>query len=747
MNAIKDIAVDVCVVGGGLAGVFAAVSAARNGVRAALVQDRSVLGGNASSELNIGIAGADCSGAGLVRYARETGLIDEYMLEVLDRSHGAAASRPLFSIVLWEMVKREPNLSLFMNTYVHRARTGDQGEITSVEAFQTNTETAHRFYSKMFIDCTGHGTVGAAAGAEFRMGREGKEEFNESMAPDQPDSRTMGDSIVFRARNLGRLIPYVAPDWAERFPTDDDLPYRHPETRETEDGEIVGFWWLEYGGDRNTITDAQEIHEQLLRILFGLWDHMKNAGDHGVDNYALTHIDIIPGRRESRRLIGDIIVSENDVRNATAFDDRIAYAGWPIDVHPPEGIYSPEPPCTHVHLPRVWSIPFRSIYSRNVPNLMFAGRDISVSHIALGSSRVMGTCAVIGQAAGTAAAMCCRGHVTPRQLGRDRIHELQQQLLKDDCYLEGIRNEDQDDLARTASVSATSLQRLAVPEVHDFCPLDKACAQMVPVSEARIDEIILYLRSVRTDSASVRLALHQAGHINDFTSTRIVAESTVVIGPMYSGWVTSELGAEVEPNRFHWVSLEATPGISWAYQRELVLATNCASNQPGGWPQWRAFPREPLDGGFLRTFCIRLTPESSPYQPGNVVSGVSRPEQWTNIWVSDSSQAMPQHIDLAFSEPRKVHEIRLTFDDDLDTNIYHPRPFGRLGHPGIETLIRDYRVYTREKRVWTERIGVTNNHQRCRVHALDGLPVEAVRVDCLSTHGSPQARIYEVRIY
>ena len=226
MSASKEISSDVCVIGGGLAGTFAAISAARNGAKVSLVQDRSVLGGNASSEIYIGIAGADCSSFGLVRYARETGLIDEYMLEIVNRVQSPPAIKPLMSVVLWEMALREPNLALFMNTYAHQAQTNDQARITAVHGIQTNTETAYTFNAELFIDCTGHGTLGAAVAAEFRMGREGKSEFNESMAPDEPDDKTMGDTLVFRARDMGRPIPYVPPDWAEKFPTDDNLPNR-----------------------------------------------------------------------------------------------------------------------------------------------------------------------------------------------------------------------------------------------------------------------------------------------------------------------------------------------------------------------------------------------------------------------------------------------------------------------------------------------------------------------------------------
>lgn len=743
----EELNFDICVVGGGLAGLFAAVAAARCGAKVALVQDRSVLGGNASTEIAVGIAGADCSGGSLVRYARETGLINEYMLEILHRSSDLSSARPLFSVVMWEMVKSESNCSLFLNTYAHQPQTNEKGEFVSILAIQTNTEKEYEISAKVFIDCTGHGSIGYAAGAEFRMGREGKDEFGESMAPEHGDNKTMGDSIIFRAKDMGRPVPYAAPDWAEKFPTDEDLPHRHPTMDTIGEGEIAGFWWLEYGGEKNTIKDAQEIHEQLTRILFGLWDHMKNTGDHGVDNYAITHIDIVPGRRESRRLMGDSIVNENDLRKATLFGDRIAYAGWPIDLHPPGGVYSPDPPCTHVYIPQVWNIPFGSIYSKNIPNLMFAGRDISVSHIALGSSRVMGTCAVIGQAAGTAAAMCCRDNISPKGLSQTKIDELQQQLLKDNCYLFGMGNEDPNDLASDAIVTASSQHLLDTPEVQDFYLLDSSCAQMFPVSGDFIDTIELFIKSESSDNLTLKLNLHKAENINDFTGTEPISVSSAAIAPDHNGWVSFEFKAEVEPNRFYWVSLQSNPLIRWAYQRELVFATNCAFRRSGDWLQWRAFKREPSEGRFLRTFCFRVTPNPKPYQPENVVSGVGRPERWTNIWVSDSLQTLPQHIDLNFSQLRKINEVRLTFDDDLDSNIYHPEPYGRIGSPDTETLIRDYKIHVRSNNKWTQCLEVTGNYQRFRIHEIGGIEADAIRIECVSTYGTSQARIYEVRVY
>ena len=207
---------------------------------------------------------------------------------------------------------------------------------------------------------------------------------------------------------------------------------------------------MEYGGIRDTVNDIENIRDELLKILFGVWDHLKNHGDHGMDNYALCWFNPLPAKRESRRFTGDVIVTQNDIQYTTPYPDGVAYGGWPIDVHPPEGVFSSMPPCTGEPLRDLWSIPFRCLYSRNVLNLMMAGRNVSVTHVALGSIRVMATCGLMGQAVGTASALCKIYGIMPHVLYEEHISELQQLLLKNDCYIKGIKDIDPKNIARKA---------------------------------------------------------------------------------------------------------------------------------------------------------------------------------------------------------------------------------------------------------------------------------------------------------
>ena len=324
---------DVAVVGGGVAGICAAIAAARCGARTVLVHDRPLLGGNASGELRIHIAGADCSGSSIARYVRETGIIDELRLENLRRN--PANSPDVLGLIFREAVQTENDLDLLMNTRVRAVNMVSRETIGSVEADQMTTEKHFLLHAAVFVDCTGDGFVGAEAGASFRMGREGRAEHDESLAPEVADTKTLPSCVEFYLKDMGRPTPSDPPAWAYRYESDDDLPFRSTDPDAWQfAGLYGGYWWLSAGGDKSTITDNEDTYEELLRVLMGIWDHMKNHGDHGAENFALDWISPIPGKRESRRLEGDHWLTQGDVLDARPFPDRVAYGGWPIDLHP-----------------------------------------------------------------------------------------------------------------------------------------------------------------------------------------------------------------------------------------------------------------------------------------------------------------------------------------------------------------------------------------------------------------------------
>ena len=435
----KSHKVSFCVVGGGLAGMCAAIAAARHGVKTVLIQDRPVLGGNASSEIRMWVCGA-------INHL-ETGLIEEFRLENLYRN-----TYPNYSVwdtILYEKARFQENLTLLLNCTCNEA-VAENGKIRSVKAWQMTTETFHVVEAELFADCSGDGILAPLTGADFRIGREAKAEFGESLAQDEADSKTMGLSCLIQARETDRKQTFTPPSWIHHYPTEESVGREHYIQAPGEN-----FWYLELGGNRDSIGDAEEVRDELLKTALGLWDHIKNHGDHGADNWVLDWIGFLPGKRESRRLMGDVILTQQNILDSTSFDDIVAYGGWPVDDHHPDGFKHRGEPNISIRPPRPYPIPLRSLYSRNIGNLMFAGRNISCSHVAISSTRVMATCACLGQAVGTTAVFAVRNHLTPRETCKKFIRDIQNMLMDDDCYLPGLVRPVAE-LCRKASLNASA---------------------------------------------------------------------------------------------------------------------------------------------------------------------------------------------------------------------------------------------------------------------------------------------------
>ena len=415
---------DICVIGGGFAGMCAAIAAARHGAKTVIVHDRPMFGGNASSEVRMWALGARG------KNRRETGLFEEIILENMHRN--PTRSFAIWDSVLFEAVKKQEGIEAILNCSIYDAET-ENGKIISACGWQTTTYQHHKVEAKIFIDCSGDSILAELSGAEYRFGREGRDEFDESAAPIEPDRKTMGNSCLIQARETPFPIKYTPPKWARKITDDSSLIGRYHRPDELR---WNNFWWLELGGEQDTINDAEEIRDELLSLSFGAWDHIKNHGDHGADNWELEWAGFLPGKRESRRYVGDHILTQKEVLAGGKFDDVIAYGGWRIDDHPPAGFDHHGEPTTYYDTPSPFGIPYRCLYSKNVENLMFAGRNISVTHVAMAASRVMGTCAVLGQAAGTAAAYAVEQGISPRKI-TENIGEIQRRLMNDDCWLPG----------------------------------------------------------------------------------------------------------------------------------------------------------------------------------------------------------------------------------------------------------------------------------------------------------------------
>ena len=453
---------DLCIIGGGLTGLCAAIAAAREGTKVVLIQDRPVLGGNASSEIRMWVRGAH----GLEN--RETGIISE--LEEENIYINPTLIPTTFDNVMWAKVKAEKNITLLLNTTCCDAdRTEKDGvsHITSVTAWQMTTYTWHTVKATYFADCSGDSILAPISGAKWRVGREAASEYGEAMGKEVADKKTMGMSCLIQARETDEPVPFTAPEWAYKFETDDDFNVIKDASGNLIDASTgvsgvkvqdvkylarphklgtseTNFWWLELGGEYDSIHDAEEMRDELLKIAYGIWDHVKNYGDHNAENWTLEWVGCIPGKRESRRYIGAHVLTENDVEAGGKFDDIVAFGGWPMDDHNPAGFrsYMTGAPASKLYpAPSPYGIPYRVLYGHEVDNLFFAGRNISATHAAMSSTRVMATCALIGQAMGTAASICVNEGVTPHGVYETKMKTLQDKLRDAGCYLPGTVRE------------------------------------------------------------------------------------------------------------------------------------------------------------------------------------------------------------------------------------------------------------------------------------------------------------------
>lgn len=423
---------DVCVIGGGLAGTFAAIAAARHGAKVVLMQDRPMLGGNASSEIRMWVSGAGSR----VRNLQETGIMEEVLLENMYRNPTRNFS--IWDSILYEKVKAESNIELLLNCACCFAET-ENTTIKNVTGFQLTTYTWQKVEAEVFIDCSGDSILAELVDAEYMVGREAKDTFGESWGLDKADKKTMGMSLMIQAHETDHKCEFIAPDWAYKFTTDEEMNFKPHDCLHNIE---TNFYWIELGGEVDSIRDTEEVRDELIKIAYGVWDHMKNYGDHGADNWELDFIGFLPGKRESRRYVGEYVLTQQDVESGRQFADEVAYGGWQIDNHLPGGFFMNGADGNHLQKKRLtepYGIPLRSLYSRNVENLMFAGRNISASHLAFATTRVMGTCGVMGQAVGTAAALMIKHHMSIRQLAAEKIEELQDTLMEDDCFLPGIK--------------------------------------------------------------------------------------------------------------------------------------------------------------------------------------------------------------------------------------------------------------------------------------------------------------------
>jgi hypothetical protein len=680
---METLAADVAVVGGGLAGVCAAVAAARAGGTVVLVQDRPVLGGNASSEVRLWVLGATSHMGNNNRWAREGGLIDELLVENTFRN---PEGNPLiFDTILLETVLKEPNITLLLNTAVHLLDKSDANTVSSIRAFCSQNSTAYEISAPVLVDASGDGIVGFLSGAAFRIGVEARSEFGERFAPEQPSCDLLGHTIYFYSKDTGQPVQFTPPSFAltdiTQIPRWRDIRCRDMGCR---------LWWLEWGGARDTVHDSERIKWELWKVAYGVWNHIKNSGQFPeAETLTLEWVGTIPGKRESRRFEGDYMLIQQDIVEQRRHPDAVSFGGWAIDLHPVDGLYSSQPGCQQWHSRGVYQIPYRTMYSRNIRNLFLAGRIISASHIAFGSSRVMATCAHGGQAVGEAAAMCARHGLMPRDLlAPSRMRELQRALLRAGQYIPHVALEDDSDLARAARISVTSELKLeGLDPSGEILALDAAWAMMLPVQAGPVPhvEYLVDVSVPTTLHAELRVSSKPENHTPDVT----LGTLEIPLAPGKRQPLQLAFHARMDQKRYAFVCLLANPGVSVHLSDQRVTGVLAVSQKFNRAVAKSPHQQPPAASGFEsfefwipqrrpagKNLACRIVPPLEAFGPGNLTNGVARAVQQPNAWVADFADPQPA-LRLRWDAPQTIGRVELTFDTDLD----HPMESVLMGHP------------------------------------------------------------------
>ncbi|QGQ95593.1 FAD-dependent oxidoreductase [Paenibacillus psychroresistens] len=740
---------DITVIGGGLAGVCAAVAAARLGQTVALVQNRPVLGGNSSSEVRVWVCGA--TGHGVNRYGRETGIMGEMFVE--NQYRNPEGNPYLWDLVVLETVLAEKNIQLFFNTDVHEVEAyGDEldRKIKSVTGWMMGSERSILFESEMFLDCSGDGLVGFLAGAKYRIGREAKHEYNEDWAPEIADDITLGSTILFYTKDTGRPVRYIPPSFAKDI-TETSIPLKRV-IRSGDSG--CHYWWIEWGGELDTVHENERIRDELWAVIYGIWDYIKNSGKFDADNMTLEWVGSIPGKREFRRFIGDYVLSQNDIIAQVPFEDRIAFGGWSIDLHPPQGMYSTESGSKHLHADGNYHIPFRSLYSVNVSNLMFAGRNISATHVAFGTTRVMATCAVIGEAAGAGAALSVKHHTTPREIYLKHMAELQQVMLRQDASIIGLSNQDDQDLTRLASVSASSeFRELAVTQASEAFLLSNDIGLLLPIS-SEISKIAFLIDA--SAETKLEVELWDTGRFENYVPHQLQVQASVDVNVAEKQWVELDLAWKTATPQNAFIIIKANKGISLHLSHTPLTGAISFTKEDTSHVSKDLEDHEPdqpvvkwsMKKIVRKPLCFRIYPETQAYSADKAIDGFLRPYGGPHQWMSHSlSENGEQWLELQWTDKVTIKEVQITFNDDVNEdliNLHHHRTSFDI----MPELVKSYRIETWINGGWAILFQETDNRKRTRRHSLENPATSnRLRIVVESTNGSDFAEVVEIRVY
>jgi hypothetical protein len=778
---------DVVVVGGGLAGYCAAIAAARGGASTCLIQDRPVLGGNSSSEIRVTPHGAGRHHP----YAAETGIVAEVLLAERAACHVEAMenawTNSQWDLALYDLACRTPGLNLQLNsscddviladgTHGHQLDPDDihvdesrgyrlrpainpARRIAAVSVTVLGAETRLTVRGSQFIDCTGDGLVAHLAGCEWRLGSEAQNEFGEVHAPSVANALTMGNSIQFLCRDVGWPVPYRAPPWAKRY---DHADFFWGSGGRMPHNPRGGFWWLEIGVPYHVVHDNEDIRHELTAHTLGVWDWMKNRDawmKEACATYVLDWIGQVPGKRESRRIMGQHLCNENELHMHQHFADEIAHGGWYLDLHTPGGLLAEhsEPMSAQGYGNTIerskghvgpYGIPLRSLISKDIDNLGMAGRNISCTKAALGSIRVMSTCAMLGQAIGTAAA---RAHASGKDLANhddNDVRHVQQRLLREGVFLPHGEHHDDDDLIRSARLSASS-SRLNPGVLSDRLsserctpaeqPQQEGLAQLLVVAADRLEQLELCLSCDWPSPRPAHLRLRRVASIWDYAGDagELLAETTIMVPPGQHHWLPWQLALDLTSGGYLRLEMDPDPKarINWTFAEHMSPAQPAMYLLACG----RRYIRQRKKNG--SSLCCRLFPAQAVWEPEQIHEPSNRPYRHTSCWRAADDDACPS-LSARWDRPQRIAQVEIQFAADLAGELSVAPPLSI--NPGIASA---YRIQALIDGDWRDQLCITGNVQQQRIHQLptaidsQGLRVvidqaEAAGIACLRAYAT-----------
>ncbi|MEM1011245.1 MAG: FAD-dependent oxidoreductase, partial [Planctomycetota bacterium] len=555
-------------------------------------------------------------------------------------------------------------------------------------------------------------------------------------------------------KDLDHPVEYTPPSFALKDVT--DIP-RYRQFNAEKQG--CQLWWIEYGGRLDTVHDTEEIKWELWRVIYGVWNHIKNSGQFPeAANKTLEWVGTVPGKRESRRFEGDVMLTQPDVIEQRRFEDAVAFGGWAIDLHPADGVFSEKPGCNQYHSIGTYQIPYRSLYSRNIKNLFLGGRTMSASHVAFGSTRVMATTSHMGQAIGHAAAVCARHGVLPREVSSGtHLAELQRDLLRSTQHIPAVPLDDGDDLVGNATLSTSSSFKLGgLPASDDWLKVEDPQAMLLPLKAGAMPSVAIEARAAK--STEMRAELRVCSRPGSFTPDTTLEQITVPVAAGDGGAVTLSFESQLPRDAHVFVCVFPADGLELRLSDRRVtgvMRVQCRPNKAvsaGAQTDMEHLGVDAFDfwcperrpGG--QNLAMRLDPPVAGFSKDELTTGVFRPCDRSNAWVADPSDARPTLL-VEWSEHQTIRRVDLHFDTDFD----NPLESVLLGHHDSISpfVVRQFRLVGIDADGNEHTLGEADDNSASHVILLPDVAVDLRQLRLELTHPSTDvpAALFGIRCY